>query len=552
VRRAACWLALAGALAATACANSPAPSRASASYADLLIGRVANAREDHAAAIDRYFAALARDPHDQSLINGALAAALAAGDLARARQAARLAPRQDAPGYAHLVRAADALAAQRWQAAEDAAGRVEGAAAEELIGRMMAVWVRTAQGRVDEVVMDLGPLASIRPYGGLFAYQQGMALDYAGRREAALAAYVAAAQGGLWLPQGVERHADLLVRMGEREQAIELLSGEANRQNPALSAALARVEAGANAASAPLTPARGAAAGLYGLAAIFLQETDGPNGFSALTLSLMLDPDADDARIVFAQALADRDHAELARSRLAEIAPTSPYAQTARRLESWILMDSGREEEALALAQANAASGDARSLRTLADMYRNLGRHGDGEQIYSALIAQSSDDWRLYFARGAARERLGRWPEAESDLQRALELSPEQPDVMNYLGYSWIDRGERLQEGLALIERAVALKPDSGAIIDSLGWAHYRLGDYALALELIERAVELQPGDATLNDHLGDVYWRLGRRIEARFQWRHALTLSPEDPEAIEAKLANGLPAEAPHRSAAR
>jgi Flp pilus assembly protein TadD len=215
-------------------------------------------------------------------------------------------------------------------------------------------------------------------------------------------------------------------------------------------------------------------------------------------------------------------------------------------------MDSGREEEALALAQANAASGDARSLRTLADMYRNLGRHGDGEQIYSALIAQSVDDWRLYFARGAARERLGRWPEAESDLQRALELSPEQADVMNYLGYSWIDRGERLQEGLALIERAVALKPDSSAIIDSLGWAHYRLGDYALALDLIERAVELQPGDATLNDHLGDVYWRLGRRIEARFQWRHALTLSPEDPDAIEAKLANGLPAEAPHRSAAR
>ena len=133
-------------------------------------------------------------------------------------------------------------------------------------------------------------------------------------------------------------------------------------------------------------------------------------------------------------------------------------------------------------------------------------------------------------------------------MQEALRLSPDQPDVLNYLGYSWIDRGERLDEGLAMIQRAVELRPFSGAIIDRLGWAYFRMGDYPRALDLLERAVELEPSDPTLNDHLGDVYWRMGRRIEARFQWERALSFEPEEPDTIRAKLEAGLPAEPARR----
>jgi Flp pilus assembly protein TadD len=379
-----------------------------------------------------------------------------------------------------------------------------------------------------------------------------MALDYAGRDAEALAAYEAAARGGLWLPTGVERHADLLVRLGRRDDAARLLNAESNRANPALAAALARVNAGERAAVEPLTPARGAAAGLYGLSAIFLGESDSTNGLAALTLALMLDPAYDGARLAFAQEHARLGHIDLARAALARIAPESPYAGAARMMEAWVLLDSGAEEEAIELARANAASGDLRARRTLADMYRNLGRYGEAEPIYTSMLADSPNDWRLHFARGAARERLGRWPDAEADLRRALELSPDQPEVLNYLGYSWIDRGEHLEEGLAMIRRAVELRPGSGAIIDSLGWAYYRLGDYAQALDHLERAVELEPADPTLNDHLGDVYWRLGRRIEARFQWQRALTLEPDNSAAIEAKLSGGLPAEPASRSANR
>lgn len=527
-------------LAACATASAPTAPRANA-YADYLIGRVANARDDYTAASDRYFSALSRAPQDRALLEGALVASLAGGDEARARRAARMAPRIDAPAYAHIVRASDALVGQRWRAAAVELDEVEGAAAEEIIGRMLLVWARTGERRVEEGARDLAPLTQIRPYGGLFAYQQAMALDYAGRHAEALAAYEIAQNGGLWLPSGIERHADLLVRRGDRARAIEILSAEINRPNPALMAALERVRAGGQASDAPLTPARGAAIGLYGLSAVFQQESDSTSSLTSLSLALMLDPTFDGARLTFAQQQSRLGHTATARAMLARIPANSAYAGSARTMEAWILLEAGGEEEALALAQANAAGGEVRAQRTLAEMYRTLNRHADAEPLYTTLIAEQPNDWRLYFSRGVSRERLGRWPEAEADFQQALRLSPDQPDVLNYLGYTWVDRGERLEEGLAMIQRAVELRPASGAIIDSLGWAYYKLGDYAQAVEYLERAVELEPADATLNDHLGDVYWRLGRRIEARFQWQRALSFTPDDAAAIQAKIDNGL-----------
>ena len=546
--------ALAACLSMAACATSagPPPVTRSGAYADYLIGRIANMSDDHQVASDRYFAALARAPRDEGLLNGAVISSLAIGDAQRARRASRMAATTGAPGYVHLVRGVDALTARRWGAVAEQAETLEGPAAEELLGRMLLVWARAGQGRVDEVLVDLAPLTQIRQYGGLFAYQQAMALDYAGRQDEALQAYQAARAGGLFLPSGVERHADLLVRRGARDQAIALLSEEANRVNPGLAAARARLEAGGVVAREPLTPAQGAAVAFFGMSAIFQQEHDATNALASLTLALMLDPSFDGARIAFAQQQNQLGHPALARQMLANVPADSPYAGNARITESWVLLDAGDQDGALALASTNAQAGDLRATRTLADMYRNLGRYDDAEPLYSQLIAAQPNDWRLYFARGAARERLGRWPEAEADMQEALRLSPDQPDVLNYLGYSWIDRGERLDEGLAMIQRAVELRPFSGAIIDSLGWAYFRMGDYPRALELLERAVELEPADPTLNDHLGDVYWRMGRRIEARFQWERALSYEPDEPDTIRAKLETGLPAEPARRSANR
>ena len=544
MRQRARWAVASACLLIAACTTVSPEPRAADSYADYLVGRLANLRQDHASAADRYFAALRREPRNDTLLNGAVIASLASGDEGRARQAANMAPRMDAPAYAHLVRAADDMAAGRNDAAADELVRAEGGAAEELVARMMIVWAQSANGRVDSVVADLAPLSSVRPYGSLFAYQQAMALDFAGRDDEAIANYTAAAEGGMFLPPAAERHADLLARAGRRDEALVLLAADYNASNPALAAARARLAAGQPIQTRRITTARGAAVGLYGLAAIFQQESDSTNALATLTLALMLDPELDAAHMMFAQVQSALGHADLARAALARVPSASPYASSARVMVAWTLIDEGRNDEALAIVRAAGEAGDLRAKRALADMYRNLDRFEHAEPIYTELIASAPNDWRLYFYRGAARERLGRWPDAEADFRRALEISPEQPEVLNYLGYSWIDRGERLQEGLALIERAVELRPQSGAIIDSLGWAHYRLGDYPQALLHLEHAVELEPADPTLNDHLGDVYWRLGRRIEARFQWQRALTLEPSNREVIESKLEHGLPEE--------
>ena len=184
----------------------------------------------------------------------------------------------------------------------------------------------------------------------------------------------------------------------------------------------------------------------------------------------------------------------------------------------------------------------------LGDVLRNKKQFKEAAAAYDEAINRAAaqglpDRWTLFYDRGVSYERSGDWAKAEVDLEHALELKPDQALILNYLGYSWIDKGEKLDQGLKMIEKAVELRPKDGYIVDSLGWAHYRMGDYAGAVKYLERAVELVPDDSTINDHLGDAYWRTGRQIEARYQWRRALQFGPEqdDIPPIEGKLAHGL-----------
>lgn len=517
----------------------PAQSR---EYADFLIARVANMTGDFGVAAQRYGEALTQSD-DPALLNGAVGAALAAGDVARARQIARAAPDADAPPLSRIVRAAEDLSNGRYADASAEIERLNGGPADELTARMLLTWIEAGAGREDNALLQLDELASVRPYGALVAYQQGMALDFAGRNDDALRAYAVAEEGGMWLAPAAERHADLLARTGARDEAEALLTDSPSRNDSeALARDIERLHASGRVAVQPLTPARGASISLFGLGAVFLQERDEARGLATMTLALMLDPTLDPARLSFAQAQAELDHYAEARAALAQVQPSSPYHLSAQIMTAWVLKDEGREDEALALAQQVAAQGE-RGRRALADMYRSFHEYAEADALYTELIAGGADEWRLYYYRAAVREKLDRWPEAEADLQHALSLSPDQPEVLNFLAYTWADRGERMQEALAMLQRAVDQRPSSAAIIDSLGWVYYRLGEYDKALEQLERAVELMPADATLNDHLGDLYWRLDRYTEARFQWRRALSAEPDDPAAIEAKIENGLPA---------
>jgi tetratricopeptide (TPR) repeat protein len=199
---------------------------------------------------------------------------------------------------------------------------------------------------------------------------------------------------------------------------------------------------------------------------------------------------------------------------------------------------------------------DLEAQTALGNVLRARKKYTEAIAVYDKAIGlvkePTRQHWTLFFFRGMSNERAKQWPPAEKDFRKALELNPDQPQVLNYLGYSLIDRGMNLDEGLVMIKKAVELRPKDGYIVDSLGWAYYKLARYEEAVKELERAIELRPEDPVINDHLGDAYWRVGRQLEARFQWSHARDLKPEpeDLVKIEAKLKDGMKEDEPPSTA--
>ena len=295
----------------------------------------------------------------------------------------------------------------------------------------------------------------------------------------------------------------------------------------------------------------GAAETLYVMGAALTQDGGGDLALIYLNLSLFARPDFDLAHYLIADIHERQNRHEEAIVAYSAIAPSSPLKREAE-IQAALSLDSlDRADEAKERLDGLIALDpqDRTALISAGNLMRAGERFDEAIPYYDKAIAQiadpDQDDWRLFYFRGICFERTDQWDRAEKDFKKALELEPEQPLVLNYLGYSWIDIGTHLDEALDMVRRAVEQRPDDGYIVDSLGWAYYRLGDFERAVEELERAVELRPDDAVINDHLGDAYWRVGRLIEARFQWDHALAMEPEEAEIdkIEVKLARGLDA---------
>lgn len=361
--------------------------------------------------------------------------------------------------------------------------------------------------------------------------------------------------GILWdvnarLAFGVEKEARLMALAGDTEPALQRLKSfrqEVGR-HPALLGLAREIEAD-NVQDLPTyTAAQGTALAFYVATAPQANQNYGDIAAVYFAMAVYLDPDLDSAKALWADTLDRADRRTDAIALLESISADSVHHTSAQGQLAWALRREGRNDEALEIARATLAKTDNRNIRVqLADLLQSLGRDGEAEETFSDVIqadeALGEYDWRIYFARGGARERLGEWPRAENDLQTAMNLNPLDPTIMNYLGYSWIDRGINLDEGLNLIESALRLAPENGAITDSLGWAYYKLGNYERAIFYLERATELAPDVSEILDHLGDAYWQVGRFKEAGFQWERALKYAVTDDEIdlLRKKLDSGL-----------
>lgn len=520
---------------------------AAALYGDVLASRYADLRYDPQSAASRALMASARAPEDLALAEWALTAALSAGDQSGAtRMAQRVVTLDPLHATARLVLAADAIRRNRMDAARSHLAQAEGAPLERLIGLGLSAWTEAARGRTERALATLDRERG--PLGRLLDPQRGLMLLRAGDAAGALAAFESADRAGVRSPGLVVWRGEALAALGRREEAIALYRTALERfEAPEVEAMLRAFEAGAAAPARSI--ARDAALGTHTLAMVLIGTSEDRAAAPYLALALLLDPTLDVALFSFTEGLQGEAGAAFAIALLEKVEPTSPYYEIARAQIAWRLAELGRAEAAIAAMDAVSHKSGRFALSAKAELLRSMERHAEAEAIYDALIAELGEprarDWRLYFARGVARERQGRWAEAETDLKRALDLSPDEPEALNYLGYGWADRGERLDEALGLLRRAVSLAPNSGHIIDSLGWTYFKLGRHEDALPHLERAAELNPDDPTINDHLGDLYWALGRRIEARFQWTKAKGLNPDSAAAaeIERKLAGVAPA---------
>ncbi|MEM7270427.1 MAG: tetratricopeptide repeat protein [Pseudomonadota bacterium] len=514
-----------------------------------LAARAAAARGNVDAAGAYFARALARLPNDPALLEQTLIYQSASGRVLAAIPIARkLLEFEPRHRMSNLVMTVDDIAAGRY---EDAVARVEAApeAYHPLVGALLKAWSEHGLGRTPEMAgLDERPI--FRIFAG---YHRGLMLTAAGDLNGSAAAFEGALKE-LNTPTGrmALAYGETLRLLDQPEKAEEIYNAAIGVSvgDATLEAALASLAAGEAPELRIDTPRKGAAEALFGLASALGQDEDSSRlSLFYLRLAQYLRPDFSDAAILAGEIFSDGKQYELAVKAYADVPEDSPLRRSGEigRAEALYRLDNVDEatEALIALTSAEPDAIDAHL--ALGDLYRRTEEFDKGALAYDAAIklmsAKGRENWVLYYERGICYERSDQWDLAEADFFKALELRPDQPLVLNYLGYSWLDKGIKTEEALPLIQKAVDQRPEDGYIVDSLGWAFYLLGDFDAAVRELERAVELRPIDPVITDHYGDALWRVGRRLEAEFQWKRALSYEPEERELtrIKRKLKVGL-----------
>jgi tetratricopeptide (TPR) repeat protein len=422
----------------------------------------------------------------------------------------------------------------------------------QLVQPVLLAWAQVGRGQPEQALATLRPAVEGNRLRVLNALHAGMVADVAGRpREAERFARMVVADQPQLPPRAAMLAAGLLHRAGQAAEAQRLLDGVGNGgDDSALVVAGAARRAQAAAVRGVASPTDGMAEAYTALAGTLRGQGSGDFVLVLAQLALRLRPGFAPALMLTADVLTEEKQEEQALAVLSRVSADDPLAPIAALRRAVVLDKLDRPDDAVAalrrLSDANPEL--PQPAAHLGDLLRRRNRFPEAAVAYDQALARVSRsgvrDWPLFYSRAIARERAGDWPRAEADLLRALELSPDQPYVLNYLGYTWADQGRNLERAKAMLLRATELRPQDGNIADSLGWVLFRLGETRGAVTWLEKAVELEPRSSVINDHLGDAYWAIGRQREARFQWRRALNLEPEpeDGPKIEAKLRDGLP----------
>jgi tetratricopeptide (TPR) repeat protein len=534
----------------------PAHAQANAarvsSSGSYLAARHAGGQRDAAAAASYYRAALRNDPRNNELLSRAFLAVLANGEVDEAvKLAERVLQADKNDRIAHLVLGVRSIKQKQYPAARRELAQSVRGPITDLAATLLTAWTQATPSEAKGATDAVDKLQGADWYAIFKEMHSALILDVAGQKKDAARRYERAYKLDSGALRVVESYASYLSRQGNNAEAEKVLVAfdEALPRHPLVLEAMAEVKAGKRLPPMIDGPQAGAAEVLYGLGAALGRRGGEDLGLIYLQLALYLVPSHSLALLSLGDLYEAMKKPDLANKTYERMPPTSPLYRNAQ-IQLALNLDTleHADEAKTSLEKLIAANPtDLEAIMALGNVMRGRKQFSECADVYSKGVATIANpekpNWVLYYFRGICFERSKQWPKAEADLKKSLELFPEQPHVLNYLGYSWIDQGVNLDEGMRMIKRAVEQRADDGYIVDSLGWAYYRLGNMEEAVKHLERAVELKPEDPTINDHLGDAYWRVGRVLEARFQWSHARDLKPEpdDLTKIEAKLKSGL-----------
>lgn len=512
--------------------------------------------------------AIKDDPQNSELLERGFVAFLADGAMGDAfRAAEKLVQRDASNGLAQLVLGVRALKQKSYGTASNQLQRGGRGRSADITATLLAAWAYAGSGETNRALDTLERLRGESTFDRFRDYHAGLILDIAGRKSESTRRLKAAYDAEKTNLRLVDLWARHQARAGDREAALATLNEFEQRvrpNHPVVRDALAKIGGKEPLHRIVGNAQQGAAEVLYGLATAGILQGDEATALLYLRLAVYLDPGHDLAVLtlgdILERAKQTEDAVQVYR-RMPENSALRPVAEIQIGLGLEAL---GKTEEAVKQLETLIATrtDDVEAISALGNIYRSRKRFEAAAAAYEQAVAKipspGRSNWDLFYSRGIAYERTKKWPQAEADLRKALELMPEalgreRALVLNYLGYSLVDRNLKLDEALGMLRRAVDLRPRDGYIIDSLGWAHYRLGRYDEAVTELERAMELRPSDPVINDHLGDVYWRTGRQLEARFQWNHARDLGPEpeDLTRILRKIEKGLDEPPPSANAA-
>lgn len=525
-----------------------------------LAARIAEGDNDLDSAIAYYKQALAFNPSDTGLQQSLMLSLIAQGRFDESLvYADKLKEVPDVERFSRLALAVDSFHKKDFAKAQYWLKLSLESDLDRLISGVMSGWAQQGAGQASDAMASIDKLQGPDWFGLFKSFHRALIADASGMPEKAEAIYAATMQdtaaGGAapetWM-RNAQAYASFLARKGDKDKALSVLDqAEAFAPGKLEIVALRdKISKGDKIAPFAAGPSDGASEILLNLATALNRGGGEPFVRLYLQYALALKPDSDAALVQLAAVSEQLKDGEGAIALYRRIPDSSPLKELSDLQLGLNLADLNRQDEAITHLKSfvDAHPDDMRAYLALGGVYSSKDDFRSAANLYdkavTVLKTPTAANWNIFYQRGIAYERLKEWPKAEPSFRKALELFPDQPQVLNYLGYSWVDMNTNLKEGLAMIQKAVDLRPSDGYIVDSLGWAYFRLGRFDDAVREMERAVSLKPEDPVLNDHLGDAYWRVGRKLEATFQWNQARDLKP-DPDVLatlQQKLMKGLP----------